>query len=98
MKFFCGLHVPCESFSMNIPCHERYSIQRGLDGIPRETRYGRWVVISSLALTWTFVSHAASQGDVSAKLAAFKVVTSSYHTGETVVLFKPRTPRREIAA
>ena len=41
------------------------------------TRYRGWVLISSLVLTWTFVSPAASQGDVSAKLAAFKVVTSS---------------------
>jgi uncharacterized repeat protein (TIGR01451 family) len=40
------------------------------------TRYFGWALLSALVFTGTFVSPAASQGDVSAKLAVFKVLSS----------------------
>lgn len=41
------------------------------------TRYLRWALLSSLLVTWTLVSSAVGQGDVSAKLAAFKVLAAA---------------------
>lgn len=54
-------------------------------------RYLGWSLLSSLLLTWTLVSPAASQGDVSAKLAAFKVLaaTNGQETLEPTEHVKP---------